>query len=370
MKILQTVKYYAPSKGGMESVVQSIVEGVHLSDQTLKFRVYSNSHETSFKNTESNIPEGKVIKEATPLIIKSQPACFFYSNLANLINDSDIIHHHYPFPNMELALLRNEKLLKDKKLVITWHANINNSRWSFIKKYYSPIIERILKLANHIVVTSPQLLEASDILNHYKDKVTVIPLSFDPLINEGIVEAKKFPENRKFRLLFVGKLRAYKGVKYLIEAIKDLDVILNIVGDGEQEQLLKEEVNFLSIQDKVFFHKKLTNEQLATFYLDSDIFVLPSINEAEAFGIVQLEAMSNGLPVINTNLNSGVPFVSLDNISGLTVPPKNSEALKNAILKISTDKTMFEQFSQNSIKRSESFSRDKMANSYLKLYNS
>lgn len=370
MNVLQTVKYYAPSKGGMESVVQNIVEGVSLIDSNSKFTVYSNSHFASFSKKIFMMSDVKVINEATPLLYKSQPVSLFYNNLTKLILCNDIIHHHYPFPNMELAMLRNKKILRDKKVIITWHANIKNSRWSFIKKYYNPIIERILDFSDHIVVTSPQLLEASDILGRYEQKVSIIPLSFDPNITNGESSPKQFPVKRRFRLLFVGKLREYKGVKYLLEAIKHLDVDLSIVGDGENEQYLKDQVGLLFISNKVRFYKGITNEELSTLYEQSDIFVLPSINEAEAFGVVQLEAMSNGLPVINTNLDSGVPYVSLHNVSGLTVKPKNVGELKCAILSLSSNKEMYEGFSKNSLERSKEFSRRKMAESYLDLYNS
>lgn len=370
MNILQTVKYYAPSQGGMESVVQNIVEGVSLLDINARFTVYANNHASSFNHKISGKSNIRVIKEATPLLFKSQPISFFYTKLKSLIEENEIIHHHYPFPNMELALLRNADLLQNKKLIITWHANIKNSRWSFIKKYYNPIIDKLLKLSDHIVVTSPQLYEASDVLDKYEKKVTVIPLSFDPGINGGMVHPKTFPENRKFKLLFVGKLRAYKGVKYLIEAIKNLDVILSIVGDGENEMQLKEQVGLLQIAHKVIFYRNISDAELSDLYQDSDLFVLPSINEAEAFGVVQLEAMSNALPVINTSLDSGVPFVSLNDYSGLTVKPKDVEELKSAIQTIASNKSMFERFSRNSLERSNSFTRQKMSEAYLSLYNS
>jgi rhamnosyl/mannosyltransferase len=270
---------------------------------------------------------------------------------------------------MEVALLRNLDILKKKIFIITWHANIENSRWKAIKVVYNPLINSLLEVCTKVVVTSPQLLENSKLLQGYAHKVEVIPLSFDPEItNFNVIKERKFPKNRKFKLLFIGRLREYKGVKYLIEAIKNLDVELTIVGDGEKELELRELVESFGISSKVAFFKNALNSEIAEYYQNSDLFILPSINEAEAFGIVQLEAMSNALPVINTNLNSGVPFVSLDRISGLTVEPANSEALEKAILEISSNEGFYEELSINSLERSKSFTRSKMANSYLKLY--
>lgn len=370
MKILQTIKYYDPSKGGMESVAKDIVAGVIEQDPSTEFTIYANSHVPLFKRTYSKSPNQNSIKEFTPFIVKSQPVNLGYPLLSELIRSSDVVHHHYPFPTMELALIKNSKLLANKKFIITWHANINNSRWSWIGSIYTPIIKKLLDLATYIVVTSPQLADASDILALYKEKVKVIPLSFDPKIAQVNVQPKTFPADRPFKLLFVGKLRAYKGVSYLIGAVKDLAVNLYIVGDGEDKIVLSNQANALGARDKVFFRSGLSDEELADMYKQCDLFVLPSINEAEAFGVVQLEAMSNGLPVINTRLLSGVPYVSLDGISGLTVEPKNSMLIKNAIEKMISSKALFETCSQNAISRSKEFSREKMALAYLNLYSS
>lgn len=370
MKILQTIKYYDPSKGGMESVAKNIVDGIIEYSNLGNFVIYANNHRPSIRKMSISAERVESIKESTPFILKSQPLSFRYPLLAKLITDSDVVHHHYPFPNMELALLRNRNLLEGKKFVITWHANINNSRWSWISNFYTPIIKKLLDLASDIVVTSPQLAEASDILAYYKDKVRIIPLSFDPQISSNRETPRSFPTGRKFRLLFVGKLRAYKGIIFLLEAIKDIDVELFIVGDGEDSNILINQVKELSISDKVFFKSGLTDAEVADMYHICDLFVLPSINEAEAFGVVQLEAMSNGLPVINTKLQSGVPFVSLDSFSGITVSPKDSEALKNAIMSIINSQELYETYSKNAIVRSKDFTREKMAKAYLNIYQS
>lgn len=367
MKVLQTIKYYHPSKGGMESVAKNIVDGILFERRDINFIIYANSHTPQFKREILLEDRIESIKESTPIIFKSQPLNFKYPMLRKLISEVDVVHHHYPFPNMELALLRNINLLRTKKFIITWHANINNSRWSWIERFYAPITKKLLDTATHIVVTSPQLAEASNLLSAYTNKIKIIPLTFDPLLS-GVNNAKSFPKNRMFRLLFVGKLRAYKGLSYLIDAIRDLPVEMYIVGEGEDRQSLIDKCKLLCISDKVFFENELSNMELEMIYKKCDLFILPSINEAEAFGVVQLEAMSNGLPVINTKLNSGVPFVSLNSITGLTVEPKNSILLKQAIEKIINDKDLYETYSKNSLERVKTFSREKMANSYLNIY--
>lgn len=366
MKVIQLVKYYDPCQGGMESVVKNIVEGVVKYSDSISFIVYSNNHLRKLKRVITHKEGITIIKEITPIYLKSQPLNLRYPSLNKLIRDSDVVHHHYPFPTMEFTLLRNLKKIENKKFIITWHANIKNSRWSWIAKFYNPMINKLLDRADHIVVTSPQLLAASDVLKKYSEKVKVIPLSFDP--KYSISESKKYPVERKFELLFVGKLREYKGIEFLIKAVEDLPIMLTIVGNGEELETLMEQVKILNIEQKVKFIVKADDIQLSQIYKNSDLFILPSINEAEAFGVVQLEAMANGLPVINTNLDSGVPFVSLNNFSGITVEPKCSESLKSAILKIIESKELYELYSSNSIERAGLFTREKMAESYLELY--
>jgi glycosyltransferase involved in cell wall biosynthesis len=368
MKILQTTKYYLPSTGGIESVVKSIVEGVSKQSETCKFTVYSNNHIPTLRKSMLKSASVHNIKEMTPFIFKSQPLNVRYQLLRSLMVDSDIIHHHYPFPNMELALLRHMDLLKKKRLIITWHANIKTTRWSWISKYYDPIVKRLLNIAETIVVTSPQLLESSEFLKDYKEKVKVIPLSFNPVVCSVSVSPKRLVADSVFRILFVGKLRAYKGLEYLIRAIVDLDVELTIVGEGETELELQTLVDTLGLRSKVCFRKGISDEALAGIYQSSDLFVLPSISEAEAFGVVQLEAMANGLPVINTRLDSGVPHVSVDGLTGLTVAPRDSEELAAAIEKIKSDPALYERFSVNALARAELFTAEKMSASYHEIY--
>jgi rhamnosyl/mannosyltransferase len=365
MKVLQTVKFYHPSKGGMESVVKNIVDGVKALDPKYDFSIYANNHYPSLAKTSQKKTQITVIKERTPILFKSQPLNLRYASLKKLIIENEVIHHHYPFPNMEIALWRYRSLLKGKKLIVTWHANISNSRWSWIKRIYNPLIERLLSLSEVIVVTSPQLFENSDILKKYESKVRVIPLSFDPLFS--LFQGKKLGTGSK-KLLFVGKLRKYKGLKYLIEAIQPLDVTLTIVGDGEEEENLRLQVEAFGLQSKVFFLKNIDNQSLANIYSLSEIFILPSINEAEAFGVVQLEALANGLPVINTSLKSGVPYVSVDGETGFTVCPQSVSELREAITKLITNPDLYSEFSINAAKRARLFTREVMANSYLELY--
>lgn len=363
MKILQTIKYYEPSKGGMESVAKNLANGIKIVRRNYNLKVVCNNHLISTKNIKEQLNSIDIFRYKS-FFYKSQPISFRFKGLSKHLKDADVIHHHYPFPTMELALLRNLNILKSKIFVITWHANIQNSRWKWIEKFYNPLIKKLLKVSHTIVVTSPQLLENSTILQDFKHKVKVIPIGFDQ--SNHFIEKKVLLPIPK--LLFVGKLREYKGLKFLIESIKDLNIHLDIVGNGELENSLNKLIQEYHLENKIKIHNRVSDEELEEFYKQANIFVLPSINEAEAFGVVQLEALSYGLPVVNTNLKSGVPFVSLDGLTGFTVEPKNTIALKNAIEKIISSDNLYSEFSLNAYKRAKEFSNKKMVEKYLDIY--
>jgi len=368
MKILHTVKHAYPSTGGMESVVKDIVEGGHAVSNDFSFTVYSNSYTNDMRFQRFTHNGICYIKERTFGHFKSQPLTLYYRELAILIDQHDVIHHHYPFPNMEINLVNRINRLKNKKLIVTWHANIGQSRWKSLEKFYDPFVRKILDRADSIVVTSPQLIENSSLLPSYDKKIEVIPLSYNERYGTCQGQVRSLKKGAVLNILFVGRLRAYKGLSFLIKAIKDLNVKLSIVGNGEHGRYLRELVKELRVKDKVEFYENLDDVQVEQMYNQSDLFVLPSINEAEAFGVVQLEAMAKGLPVINTNLKSGVPFVSLHQVTGLTVEPKNVDALREAINLLIRERDLYSSFSKNALERVREFSREKLINAYLNLY--
>jgi len=257
---------------------------------------------------------------------------------------------------------------RGKKIVVTYHCDIVRQKKALI--LYKPFLFKFLSIADRILVTSPNILQSSKYLAPFRDKCVVVPSSIR--IEEYIDDAQKFDlsiSNKEKIVLFVGRLTYYKGVEYLIEAMQFVDAKLLIAGDGELRERLEEMTASLKLEKKVKFLGRVSNEQLKYCYQICDVFILPSVEPTEAFGLVQLEAMAYGKPVINTQLPTGVPFVSIHGKTGLTVEPRNSKALAEAINKLLSDEELRKEYGVQARKRvEENFTVDKMNEKILKVY--
>lgn len=363
MKILQINKLYYPWIGGVEKVVQDITEGFQG-----KVDMEVLACQSKGRGSKLLINGVKVTKASSLGIYWGMPVSFTFPLLLSWKSrKADILHFHLPFPLGDLSYL----LLgaRKKKIVVTYHSDI--VRQEKLLRFYKPFLYRFLEMADRILPTSPNLLESSKYLRPHKDKCTVVPLSID--LNEY-----GHPVEKEFYLgvslgerivLFAGRLNYYKGLEYLIEAMQEIEAKLLIAGEGELREELEEKTRSLKVNQKIIFLGKVSDEKLKYCYQICDLFVLPSVESSEAFGIVQMEAMAYGKPVVNTNLPTGVPYVSINGETGFTVPPRDSKALTNAINRILNDKELATKFSKNALKRvKEKFSKEKMLESIYLIY--
>ncbi|WP_310603770.1 glycosyltransferase [Anaerosporobacter sp.] len=327
-RILQINKLYYPYVGGIERVVQQIAEG--LADKTdMKVLVSSEKK----KLIEEEINGVQVIRVPSIAMVGNLPVPLgLTKKLRSLRHEVDVIHLHMPYPFGDLAcLLSNYK----GKIVVWWHSDVVRQKKMML--LYKPIMNRMLKRADVIIVATKGHIEGSEYLKPFRDKCIIVPFGVDQKIeyeaDKYIVEPKEQEcETSKVQFLFIGRLIYYKGCKVLLEAFKDVEnAKLTMVGSGDMEQELKDLAKSYHIEDKVDFCGEVAEEELYEHLKSCDVFVLPSIVRSEAFGLVQIEAMAFGKPVINTNLPSGVPYVSLDKITGLTVPPEDVQALAKAM---------------------------------------
>jgi rhamnosyl/mannosyltransferase len=138
-------------------------------------------------------------------------------------------------------------------------------------------------------------------------------------------------------VIFVGRLVEYKGLNILLDAINRIDAQLVVIGDGPLRDSLQRQSHILGISNRVFFLGRLPRHGIKAFLHAAQLLVLPSITIAEAYGLVQMEAMATGCPVVNTNLPTAVPHIARHNREGLTVSPGDPLALAQACKAILDD---------------------------------
>jgi len=169
-------------------------------------------------------------------------------------------------------------------------------------------------------------------------------------------------------ILFVGRLVYYKGVEVLLDAMVQCPGTLIIAGDGPLADTLRDRADSLGIARRVAFTKTLSDEDLLAYFLAADVFVMPSTHRTEAFGIAQVEAMACGLPVVSTDLPTGVPWVNQHGVTGLVVPPADSAALADAIRRLIEDEALRRKMGDAGRRRAaERFSREQMVDHFVAL---
>ena len=363
MKVLQINKLYYPHIGGVEKHVQDVAQALH--GQIDVEVLVANSERKATREKVNDVVVTRVPAWGT---VQSAPiAPGFYGAIRR--SDADIFHLHFPNPIGEIAYLAAGA---PGKLVVTYHADV--VRQKTLKRFYGPIIKRLLDRADMIMASSPNLIEQSPWLADLQEKCRVIPFAIDltPFQTNAQTEAKA-KEIRESAgtplILFVGRLIYYKGLEWLIRALPNVEANLVVVGEGVLKPDLQELAAELGVADRVRFAGAVTDADLPAYYHACDLFALPSIAESEAFGFVQLEAHACGKPVVSTDLPTGVPYANLDEVTGLIVPPKDSAALATALNRLLSDEALRRRLGGQAKERVETeFSLEAMGREIMKAY--
>jgi rhamnosyl/mannosyltransferase len=240
---------------------------------------------------------------------------------------ADVLHLHFPHPTAILAYLGSGFR---GKLVVTYHSDIVRQR--LLGAAFRPILDHALRRASAVICTSANYIASSPVLSRHRARCRVLPFGI-PLERYADAAPDRVAEIRHRYgprlVLAVGRLVGYKGFEHLIRAMRDVDGRLVLVGSGPLRSALHALAEHCGVAERTFFLDQVADT--TPYFHAADVFVLPSIARSEAFGLVQVEAMAAGTPVVNTDIPSGVPFVSPDQITGITVPPANPHALARAI---------------------------------------
>lgn len=381
MNALIVSPYFYPKRGGLVNYSYNIAK--FLIEKGHDITVLCSDHE---KENEEKIIDGiRVIRLKPDFIQSNTPLKFNLPfKMSELIkeNNFDLINAHTPVPfYADIAAMVSKRY--KIPFILTYHNdNIKDSFFmGTIANVYSYSFNLLtLKLSKRIITPSPYCYNESTFLDKFKDKLVWIPPGVDiNRYNVGnsfkIYDDYNILHSSKI-ILFVGeisKVHAHKGIDDLIKSFKKVlkevkEVYLVLVGMGDMIQEYKKKCENLGIADNAIFTGFVDDDTLIEYYKSSDVVVLPSTTIQEGFGMVLIEGNACGKPVIGTKVG-GIKYVIKDGETGLLVPPKNPEALAEAIIKLLQDEDMAKKMGKNGrILVEEKYTWDKVAKMTEKVY--
>ncbi len=366
IKILEVNKAYYPHVGGIESLVRQYSEELgQFEGVEVKTLVCRDDCGKTFREQINGVDVTRAGSLGTYF---SCPLSFsFFKLFREMSADADIVHINVPFPLADAALLLSGF---KGRVVVSWHSDIVKQKK--LMTLYKPLMMNMLKRADCIAAATQGHIDGSSYLPKFRGKCRIVPYGIHPeeylSVEKSPFLTEKCTYKDSVKVFFTGRLVYYKGVDVLLRAFRNVhNCELFIAGTGELENELKNYVHQNNMDDIVHFLGFLPDKELKQAYGDCDIFVLPSVAKSEAFGIVQIEAMVYGKPVINTALKSGVPHVSIHRKTGFTVPPSNEILLAKAINVLAENRELREKFGKRGALRVQKYFNQK--NVIKQLYN-
>jgi len=319
--ILIHSNYHPDNIGGIESVVKQLMQIAHNQGEAVEV-VCAGDSSQSFAHAFGMIYTRRTIKNLFGAPIISFGNIFFTWRGVK----ADLIIYQEPFPTLWPAIIFLNYILK-KNIIVLHHADpAANSKIKYLYKRFRSFVFR-----NCISVsTSPEL--ENQVKSPYHAKSVVIPLGIerDYKLNLNISDISELIPIRY--CLFVGRLAEYKGIPYLLDAIHLLPSINFIIaGSGPYSDFVEEFLREKQVSNLIFINQFISEAEKLTLIENCQILLFPSVSENEAFGIIQLEAMRQRKPIINTFLDNGVNYVAPNGVCSVSVEKCNSKSLANAI---------------------------------------
>ncbi|WP_441256121.1 glycosyltransferase [Tardiphaga sp. 285_C5_N1_2] len=359
LKVLHVFKTYPPDTfGGIERVIHGII----------RFgRAFGIDGEVF---TVSPSPEPAEIDFDSVRVFRARQDAFVASTGLSLsafrrfrdrVSQADVIHYHFPWPFMDLLHLAHGR---GRPAIVTYHSDI--VRQSGLLALYRPLMMRFLALQSAIVATSPNYIETSPVLRQFPLVTEVVPIGIDA--DPGSIDAAlrtSFAVRLPPRFfLFVGVLRYYKGVSFLIEAARQSGLPIVLVGDGEERAAIERAgLPNLHMVGAVGDAEKAVLLDLCCG------FIFPSHLRSEAFGVALLEAARAGRPMISCAMGTGTDYVNIDGETGITVPPADPPALASAMTRIWDNAELAAAMGRAARERFEAlFRAERMAGAYASIY--
>jgi glycosyltransferase involved in cell wall biosynthesis len=359
LRVLHVGKFYPPHKGGMETHLRDLCERLGARVETEV--VVANDGRA---DEEALVGGVRVARAGTLLNLGAAPVC---PGMARRIRASraDIVHLQFPNPTAVLAYLASGRR---GPLVVTYQSDI--VRQKVLGRAFRPLLYHFLRRADRIIATTPNYVESSPVLRDFRERCRVIPLGIpaERFARADADAVRRLRERFGPRLVLgVGRLVYYKGFEHLLRAMRGVEAQLVIVGEGPLRAALERERDAAGLRGRVHLVGEV--EDVRPYFQAADVFAFPSTARSEAFGLAQLEAMACGVPVVNTRLDSGVPYVSVDGETGFTVPPADAQALAAALNRLLDDAELRARFGGSArLRVRREFDADVMAERTLRLY--
>ena len=367
MKMIDVGKFYPPENGGIESVVYECVEGLKHKSQDIDIICATNSKDLI--STEVKSASNIFRCRSYGTLLRNSLSPRYLTQLRHIAHNYDVISIH--LPNV-LPLLAFVGLRDVPPLILHWHADVSN--YGLAYRPYSILERFLLDRCFAIIVATDAHFTTSPILQRYSAKIKVIPfgISTCALHDDKDVKVQILQQLSGKNIVFsLGRFVAYKGFDVLIRAAAKLpdDYVVIIGGDGPLKKSLDALVVDLGLSSKVKLVGRIPDNELGAYYQACKIFCLPSVTQAEAFGVVLIEAMSFGKPVVATRLGNGVEWVAGHGNTGITVPIGDPLAIADAIQLIVGDSDLYEKYSNKAKARfTTEFTSDIMINRLLQIY--
>jgi rhamnosyl/mannosyltransferase len=363
MHILQIYKDYFPVLGGIENHLRDLSEALTARGHRVTVLVTSLDGRTT---TEQPVPRLTVIKAARSLHLASTPLSLAMPRLARRLRP-DLVHLHFPYPPGDLAYLA---LPGRAPLVVTYHSDIVRQR--ALLRAYRPLLELTLRRAARILPTSPNYMASSPFLRRHIARCAVVPLGIDAA-RFGLADPRRVAAIRAHYdaplALFVGRLRYYKGLHILLDAMPSVRGELLIGGSGPERERLEQQAVRLGLARRVHFLGDIPEDEKPALFQAADVFVMPAHLRAEALGLAQIEALASGLPCVSTELGTGTSFANRHGETGLVVPPGDSAALAHALNTLLADAELRGRFGAAGRRRvARLFARERMIDSIEAIY--
>ncbi len=366
MKILQLGKFW-PVRGGVERVMADLMTGLSARgiDCDMMCAASAGRGSISVLSEHSSLITHRTwVKAASTTIAPSMVA-----QLKKVAPAYDIIHVHHPDPMAATALLLSGY---KGRVVLHWHSDILKQKR--LVRLYRPLQRWLIDRADVVIGTTPEYIRNSPDLAGAMSKIACVPIGVDAIeADPKGAEAIRALYAGRTIVYFMGRLIGYKGLEHLVDAARYLpdSYVILIGGDGPLRGALQQRIDDAGLAGKVVLLGRIEQHLVSAYYTACHVFCLPSVMKTEAFGIVQIEAMSLGKPVVATRIHgSGTAWVNSHGHSGLNVPVADPRAIADAIKAITADTDCYTRFCRGAEQRfNDNFRIDSMIDRCVDIYN-